>query len=43
VEHGINAIENAGKLLDLAGIRINGTRRFDMQIHNERLFQRVIA
>lgn len=31
------------ELLDLAGIRINGTRRFDMQIHNERLFQRVIA
>lgn len=30
-------------LLELADIRINGSRCFDIQVHNEMLFQRVIA
>ena len=32
----------AGELLALAGIRINGDKPYDMQIHNEQLYRRVI-
>ncbi len=30
-------------LLDLAGISINGNRPFDIQVHNDQLFQRIFA
>ncbi len=31
------------ELLDLADIRINGSRSFDMQVHNDMLYQRIFA
>jgi hypothetical protein len=31
------------KLLNLADIRINGERPWDLQLHDERLFDRVLA
>lgn len=31
------------RLLDEAGITINGNRKFDIQIHDDRLFQRIFA
>jgi len=31
------------QLLELADVRINGNRSFDIQVHNERLYQRILA
>ncbi len=31
------------ELLDVADVRINGSRSFDMQVHNEMLYQRIFA
>ncbi|MBU0731606.1 cyclopropane fatty acyl phospholipid synthase [Patescibacteria group bacterium] len=31
------------KLLDLADVKINGNRPWDMQVHNPKLFQRILA
>ena len=38
-----NAQQFAQKLLTHAGITINGTQPWDIQVHNEKLYQRVIA
>ncbi|MFO8028821.1 MAG: cyclopropane fatty acyl phospholipid synthase [Cyclonatronaceae bacterium] len=35
--------EKASELLDRAGITINGTHPFDIQVHNEELYQRIFA
>lgn len=35
--------KKAQKLLEPTGITINGTRKFDIQVHNENLFRRVFA
>ena len=35
--------KKAKKLLDLAGISINGTRSFDIQVHNDQFFRRIFA
>jgi cyclopropane-fatty-acyl-phospholipid synthase len=37
------AARKIAALLDVADIRINGTRPWDMQVHDERLFERLLA
>lgn len=38
-----SAKQKAQQLLDKAGITINGPHDFDMQVHNEKLYQRVLV
>lgn len=35
--------DRAQQLLDFAGIRINGKRKYDIQVHNDDLYQRVFS
>jgi len=39
----VSAKRRVAELLDAAGIEINGNRRWDLKVHDERLFQRVLA
>jgi len=35
--------EKVQQLLDLADVKINGKRSWDIQVHNEKLYSRVLA
>jgi len=35
--------KKVNQLLSLAGVRVNGDRSWDIQVHDERLYQRVLS